>query len=127
MPAQRRCVGQALERAERGDAAAGAEQPRREVDQQLVDLPGGQQRGVEAVAGLDMQLVDAAPAQVVQHRDEVDLAVRIGQADQLGALRAQRGGAAGVVGGRDGVVDGVVDQHRARRRQQPRGRRRLQP
>ena len=65
---------QRLERPERGQAATAAEQARCDVDQQLVDPAFLQQRGVELLAGLDMQLVDAAPAEVGEHRGQVDLA-----------------------------------------------------
>ena len=78
----RRAIGASAAR-----PAAAADQARRDVDEQLVDQAGGEQRCVELLAGFDVELVDAASAQVGEHRAEVDLAGRIGQQHDLGALR----------------------------------------
>ena len=92
MRSRARCV-EPLERPERGQAAAAPSSLRREVDQQLVDQAFAQQRAVELVAGLDVQLVDAAPRQVGEHRGQVDLAGRRRAAarPRRRALRARAG------------------------------------
>src|SRR6187431_1421963 len=101
---------QPLERPERGQAAAGAEQARREVDEQLVDQALLQQRGVELLAGFDVQLVDAASSKVGQHRGEIDLAGGRGQERDLDAARFE-------LAPLRCVVEGRIEQHRARRRE----------
>ena len=66
---------QLVQRRQCGDAAARADQPRRDVEQELVDQIGVDQRSIELLAGFDVQLVDTALRQVGQHGMQVDLAV----------------------------------------------------
>ena len=108
-----------LERPERGQAPAAAEQARRDVDEQLVDPAFLQQRGIELLAGLDMQLVDAARAEVGEHRGEIDLAAGRRQQRDLGAACFQ-------LAPPGDIVDRRVEQHRSRRGEDARRRRRLQ-
>src|SRR6185369_895806 len=113
------CVVEPRERRKRGEAATVAEQLRRDVDEQLVDETGGEQRCVELLAGLDVQLVDLAPAEVGDHRREVDLAARRRRERDLGAVRFERATPRA-------VVDRRVDEHLSRRREDARGGRRLE-
>ena len=78
--AERRQVEHALRRV--------AEEARVEVDQELVDAALAHQRAVQAEAGLDVQLVDAAARQLLQHLRQVDLSVRVRQRDDFGVLRS---------------------------------------
>ena len=63
------------QRADRSQPHAGTEQLGRQIQQQLVDQALAQQAAVELVAGLDMQLVDAAAGQVLQQLGQIDLGV----------------------------------------------------
>ena len=66
-PAQVDRILQPLQRAEGRQLAAGAQQARRHVDQELVDQALAHQRAVELVAGLDVQLGDTAVVLVIVH------------------------------------------------------------
>src|ERR1700754_378635 len=71
--AQRGAFFEPLERPESGKVAPDAEQLRRDVDEELVDQAFAHERAVQLVPGLDMQFVDAALAEIGQHRCQVDL------------------------------------------------------
>jgi hypothetical protein len=75
---ERIAVGQGLQGPEGRHFAPLAQQRGRQIDQQFVDQAGAQQRGVELVAGFDVQFVHAALRQVTEHRDQVDLVMAIG-------------------------------------------------
>ncbi len=72
-----------------------ADHARREIEQQLVDQPGGEQRAVEPGARLDVQLVDPARGELAHHRGEIDAAVGIRQRERRHAARPRGIGAAG--------------------------------
>ena len=89
---QRDAIGQPRQAVpELGDAPRRiAQQARREVEQELVDHARREQRAVELAARLDVQLVDAARAQLPHQRDEIDAAIGIRQHQHLDAGRPER-------------------------------------
>ena len=72
-------------------ARAVAQQTRRQIEQQFVDATLVDQRAVQLAAGLDVQLVDAAPAEFAHEHRQIDLARRIGHHNHF---RAPPGAAA---------------------------------
>ena len=80
-------------------APARADELGGEVDQEFIHQTGTDQRSVEFCAGLDVQLVDLARAQVAQHGCQIDLALGI-----LGIWQVDHRGPKGLQGRFLGIV-----------------------
>eukprot|EP01136_Pigoraptor_vietnamica_P023547 Opistho-1_new@75752 len=111
---ERQAFGQRGERPEARHLATHAEHQRGQVDEELVDQARPHEGAAELAARLDMQFVDLAPRQVIEHRTEIDLAVGVGTGQDGHALLGQFTDLRRCTA-REGA--GGVDQSLARRRE----------